>query len=78
VHEAEEDDRRPGRLKVRLSFSLPPGAYATLVLLRLFGTSGREADPRTQREQTRRREKKQKKRERREASKGKPRDRRRA
>lgn len=33
----EEDDRRPGRRKVRLSFELPPGAYATLVLKRLFG-----------------------------------------
>ena len=34
---AVEDDRRPGRLKLRLRFELPPGAYATLVLKRLFG-----------------------------------------
>lgn len=51
VGKAEPDDRRPGRLKVRLSFELPPGAYATLVLLRLFGAQAREAD----RERTRRR-----------------------
>lgn len=44
VGKAEPDDRRPGRLKVRLSFRLPPGAYATLVLLRLFGAQAREAD----------------------------------
>lgn len=41
----EPDDRRPARLKVRLSFELPAGAYATLVLLRLFGPQAREADP---------------------------------
>ncbi len=32
-----DDDRREGRLKVHLGFTLPPGAYATLVLKRLFG-----------------------------------------
>ncbi|MCO5170318.1 MAG: tRNA pseudouridine(13) synthase TruD [Planctomycetes bacterium] len=44
VRPAEPDDRRPGRLKVRLSFRLPPGAYATLVLLRLFGAQARDAE----------------------------------
>ena len=33
----EADERREGRLKVALSFTLPPGAYATLLLKRLFG-----------------------------------------
>jgi tRNA pseudouridine13 synthase len=42
----EPDDRRPGRLKVRLSFRLPAGAYATLVLLRLFGAQARDAERR--------------------------------
>lgn len=31
------DDKNPGRLAVRVQFSLPPGAYATLVLERLLG-----------------------------------------
>ena len=31
------DDKNPGKLAVRVQFSLPPGAYATLVLERLLG-----------------------------------------
>lgn len=54
VHKAEPDDRRPGRLKVRLSFSLPPGVYATLVLQRLFGDQARDAEaPRRQKRKRR-------------------------
>lgn len=37
IGEPEEDDRREGRLKLALSFTLPPGSYATLLLKRLFG-----------------------------------------
>ena len=37
-----EDELHPGRRAAELSFFLPPGAYATLVIKRLFGT-GRPA-----------------------------------
>ena len=36
VHEARTDDLNRGRLKVNLSFTLPPGAYATLVVRRVL------------------------------------------
>lgn len=70
VDPPQDDDRRPGRLKVRLTFTLPPGAYATLVLLRLFGTTGREADPRLQDQRRRKKEKRAKKRREAKAKKG--------
>jgi len=36
VGQPEPDEDSPGFFKVELSFSLPPGAYATLVLMRIF------------------------------------------
>ena len=36
VGKAREDDLHPGRTKVNVAFTLPPGAYATLVIKRLF------------------------------------------
>ena len=33
---AEPDEYSPGKLRVRLSFTLPSGSYATLVVRRLF------------------------------------------
>lgn len=47
---AAPDERRPGRLKQALSFELPPGAYATLVLRRLFGAEPRRGDLQVRRE----------------------------
>lgn len=38
VSEPEKDDENRGCFKLTLSFSLPPGAYATLVLKRIFKT----------------------------------------
>jgi len=35
----EPDDRQPGRVKATLSFELPRGAYATMLLKRLFAPS---------------------------------------
>jgi len=37
---AEVDDRRSGRLKLRLSFELPRGSYATLIVKRLTAAAG--------------------------------------
>ena len=48
VSEARPDDMNGGRLKITLSFTLPPGAYATLVVRRVlwFASEGfRELDP---------------------------------
>ncbi len=36
VGEARPDDLNPGRMKLNVAFTLPPGAYATLVVKRLF------------------------------------------
>ncbi len=36
VGEAREDEMNRGRLRVNVAFTLPPGAYATLVVKRLF------------------------------------------
>jgi tRNA pseudouridine13 synthase len=36
VGEARKDELNRGRLRVNLAFTLPPGAYATLVVKRLF------------------------------------------
>jgi tRNA pseudouridine13 synthase len=36
VGEARPDDLNDGRLKLNVAFTLPPGAYATLVVKRLF------------------------------------------
>ena len=36
VGEARPDEMNRGRLKVNVAFTLPPGAYATLVVKRLF------------------------------------------
>jgi len=36
VGDAREDELNPGRLRVNVAFTLPPGAYATLVVKRLF------------------------------------------
>ncbi len=36
VGKAERDEHFPGRLRVNLAFTLPPGAYATLVVRRLL------------------------------------------
>jgi len=36
VGEARDDEENRGRLKVNVAFTLPPGAYATLVVKRLF------------------------------------------
>jgi tRNA pseudouridine13 synthase len=36
VGEARQDELNRGRLRVNLAFTLPPGAYATLVVKRLF------------------------------------------
>ncbi len=36
IGEARKDDLNRGRLRVNLAFTLPPGAYATLVVKRLF------------------------------------------
>lgn len=60
---AQPDDRRPGSLKQALEFELPPGAYATLVLKRLFQADPRRGDVVVQ-EQRRRRRKKERARER--------------
>jgi tRNA pseudouridine13 synthase len=42
VHEPRRDELNRGRLKINLSFTLPPGAYATLVVRRVlwFATEG--------------------------------------
>lgn len=46
VGHAERDEHFPGRFRVRLSFTLPSGSYATLVVRRLFWFSeARERDP---------------------------------
>lgn len=47
VSQGWDDEQRPGRKKLHIAFSLPPGAYATLVLERLLGravdqTGGRD------------------------------------
>jgi tRNA pseudouridine13 synthase len=36
VGDSREDEENPGRLRVNVAFTLPPGAYATLVVKRLF------------------------------------------
>ena len=36
VGEARQDELNPGRLRANVAFTLPPGAYATLVVKRLF------------------------------------------
>ena len=36
------DDTEPGASKVKLAFELPRGAYATLVLKRLFDTRAKQ------------------------------------
>jgi tRNA pseudouridine13 synthase len=36
VGEARQDEMNPGRLRANVAFTLPPGAYATLVVKRLF------------------------------------------
>jgi tRNA pseudouridine13 synthase len=36
VGEAKPDELNKGKLRVNVAFTLPPGAYATLVLKRLF------------------------------------------
>jgi tRNA pseudouridine13 synthase len=60
VGQPVEDDKRPGRLKVELSFRLPPGAYATLVLQRLFGESAQEGE-RALRDERRKKKKQERK-----------------
>ena len=48
LHGPAPDDMHPGRLRATLEFALPPGAYATLLLKRLFGVGieqGREREP---------------------------------
>lgn len=40
VNEARPDELHRGKVKVNLSFTLPPGAYATLVVRRLFWFAG--------------------------------------
>jgi tRNA pseudouridine13 synthase len=42
---AERDELFPGKLKVRLTFTLPSGAYATLVVRRLFWFSEARDQP---------------------------------
>ncbi len=42
VGKAHEDELNPGRMKVYVAFTLPPGAYATLVVRRLFSFSAQE------------------------------------
>jgi tRNA pseudouridine13 synthase len=44
VNEPRADERNPGRLKVELRFKLPRGAYATLVVKRLFTEPVRYGD----------------------------------
>ncbi len=39
---AREDELNPGQIKVNVAFTLPPGAYATLVVKRLFHFRWRE------------------------------------
>ncbi|MCA8923166.1 MAG: tRNA pseudouridine(13) synthase TruD [Planctomycetes bacterium] len=48
------DEMHPGRSKVTLEFALPPGAYATLLLKRLFGSSIEEGRGRPARDDRRR------------------------
>lgn len=43
VSEVEADEKNRGKARLRLAFTLPPGAYATLVLSRIF--SSRPYDP---------------------------------
>lgn len=38
MSEPHPDELYPGKFKVRVSFVLPPGAYATILLKRLFAT----------------------------------------
>ena len=48
VGESRPDEENRGRLKVNVAFTLPPGAYATLVVKRLFWWTlqpGRERAP---------------------------------
>lgn len=40
----EPDEEREGRFKLGISFALPPGAYATLVIKRLFGRAPERPD----------------------------------
>ncbi len=49
VNEPRRDELNRGRLKVNLSFTLPPGAYATLVVRRVlwFAAETRKTDSRT-------------------------------
>jgi tRNA pseudouridine13 synthase len=64
VMEPTEDDRNPGKLKVGLHFALPSGAYATLVLRRLFRGEPRRGDVvAREREVRSRRKEKQRKRQ---------------
>lgn len=54
--EARPDELNRGRLRVNVAFTLPPGAYATLVVKRLFHWTlepRREADPRGRRRRPR-------------------------
>jgi tRNA pseudouridine13 synthase len=45
VHPARRDELNRGRLKLHLSFTLPPGAYATLVVRRVFWFAAEGARP---------------------------------
>ena len=45
VAEAKRDELNRGRLRVNVAFTLPPGAYATLVVKRLFHCSRRGRGP---------------------------------
>jgi tRNA pseudouridine13 synthase len=56
VGEAKEDELNEGRLRVNVAFTLEPGAYATLVLKRLFHWTlepHREREPRGRRREPR-------------------------
>jgi tRNA pseudouridine13 synthase len=56
VGEAKEDELNEGRLRVNVAFTLDPGAYATLVVKRLFQWTlepRRQAEPRGQRREPR-------------------------
>lgn len=44
VSPGHDDEENPGRLKLSVSFSLPPGSYATLVVKRLFGRAPARGD----------------------------------
>ena len=52
MNEARPDDLNRGRMKVNLSFTLPPGAYATLVVRRVLWFAGEKSQKDSEKERT--------------------------